>query len=77
MHEFMRAHMPKVEQYSIDEFFGDVSGSIIVSNLTSIHTKTLSLLDLDQDIYENKLSREIQKLREKFGLDIIKTGTEL
>jgi len=26
MHAFMRAHMPKVEQFSIDEFFCDVSG---------------------------------------------------
>jgi len=26
MHAFMRAHIPKVEQFSIDEFFGDLSG---------------------------------------------------
>ena len=26
IHTFMLAHIPKVEQYSIDEFFGDVSG---------------------------------------------------
>ncbi len=26
MHAFMRAHIPKVEQYSIDEFFADVRG---------------------------------------------------
>ena len=26
IHDFMLAHIPKVEQYSIDEFFGDVSG---------------------------------------------------
>ena len=28
MHSFMKAHIPKVEQYSIDEFFGDLSGWI-------------------------------------------------
>jgi len=28
MHAFMRAHIPKVEQFSIDEFFCDVSGWI-------------------------------------------------
>ncbi len=28
IHAFMLAHIPKVEQYSIDEFFGDVSGWI-------------------------------------------------
>jgi len=26
MHAFMRAHIPKVEQFSIDEFFGDLTG---------------------------------------------------
>ncbi len=26
IHDFMLAHIPQVEQYSIDEFFGDVSG---------------------------------------------------
>ncbi len=46
-------------------------------NFISQHKKTLSLMDLDEDIHENKLSKEIQKLRERFGLDIIKTGSEL
>ena len=56
---------------------GAIKLSINVSNFTSQHKKTLSLLDLDEDIQENKLSKEVQKLRERFGLDIIKTGDEL
>lgn len=51
--------------------------TVNVSNFSEQRKKTLSLLDLDEDIHENKLSKEIQKLREKFGLDIIKTGDEL
>ncbi len=56
---------------------GAIKISINISNFTSHHKKTLSLMDLEEDNHENKLSREIQKLRESFGLDIIKTGAEL
>ncbi len=56
---------------------GAVKITVNVSNFTSQHQKTLSLLDLDEDIEEKKLSQEIHKLREKFGLDILKTGNEL
>jgi len=56
---------------------GAIKISVNVSNFSAQHKKTLSLIELDKDIYENKLSKEIQKLRERFGLDIIKTGDEL
>jgi len=51
--------------------------SVNVSNFTSHHHKTLSLLDMDADMQENKLTKEIQKLRDRFGLDIVKNGSEL
>jgi DNA polymerase-4 len=56
---------------------GAVKISVNVTNFTSQHQKTLSLLDIDEDMDEKKLSQEIHKLREKFGLDILKTGGEL
>ncbi len=56
---------------------GAIKLSLNVSNFTSQHRKTLSLLELDEDISDRGLSSEIQKLRERFGLDIIKTGGEL
>jgi DNA polymerase-4 len=56
---------------------GAVKISVNVSNFTSQHQKTLSLLDIDEDMEEKRLSQEIQKLREKFGVDILKTGNEL
>ena len=56
---------------------GAVKITLNVSNFTSQHQKTLSLLDFDEDMEDKKLSQEIQKLREKFGLDILKTGNEL
>ena len=56
---------------------GAIKLSLSVSNFTSQHKKTLSLFELDDDIEQNNLSLELQNLRERFGLDIIKTGAEL
>jgi len=56
---------------------GAIKLSLNVSNFTNQHRKTLSLLNLDDDIIQNELSKKIQNIRERFGLDIIKTGDEL
>ncbi len=56
---------------------GAVKITVNVSNFTSHTRKTLSLLDCQRDIKENKFSRKIQHIRERFGLDILKTGNEL
>lgn len=56
---------------------GAVKITVNVSNFTSHHRKTLSLLDYDEDVKEKALSEKIHSLREKFGLDILKTGDEL
>lgn len=56
---------------------GAVKITLNVSNFTSQHQKTLSLLDLDEDLNEKKLGEEIHRLREKYGLDILKSGGEL
>ena len=56
---------------------GAIKLSLNVSNFSAQHKKTLSLMDFDADVHENNLSKDIQKLRERFGLDIIKTGDEL
>ena len=56
---------------------GAIKLSLNVSNFSSQHKKTLSLMDFDADISDNALSKNIQNLRERFGLDILKTGDEL
>ncbi len=56
---------------------GAVKLTLNVSNFTSQQQKTLSLLDLDEDMNEKQLSKEIHILRGKYGLDIIKNGGEL
>ena len=56
---------------------GAVKITVNVSNFTMHHRKTLSLLDFDEDVREKELSEKIHALRERFGLDILKTGDEL
>ena len=48
-----------------------------VSNFTNQKHKTLSLLDLEEDMEKANLTKEIQSLRDRFGIDIIKSGVEL
>jgi len=56
---------------------GAIKLTLNVSNFSSQHKKTLSLLALDEDISEQVISQKMHILREKFGLDIIKTADEL
>jgi len=56
---------------------GTIKVSLNVSNFSNQHKKTLSLMNFNQDILNSKLSIELQYLRERFGLDIIKTANEL
>jgi DNA polymerase-4 len=56
---------------------GAIKLSLSVSNFSEQHKKTLSLLEINTDVNEKNLSKNIQELRERFGLDIIKTGDEL
>jgi DNA polymerase-4 len=63
------------ENIALDK--GAIKLSLNVSNFTNQHRKTLSLLNFDDDIIQNELSKKIQNIRERFGLDIIKTGDEL
>ena len=58
------------------ERIGAIKLTLSVSRFTAQKKMTLSLLDFEEDIREQRLSSEVQKLREKFGLDIIKTGNE-
>ncbi len=56
---------------------GVVKLTLNLSNFTSQHQKTFSLLNLHDDIKRYNLGIVLQNLRERFGLDIIKTADEL
>jgi len=56
---------------------GAIKLTLNVSNFTSQYPKTLSLIDIERDIIECNRSHVLQNLRDRFGLDIIKSGSEL
>ncbi|MEA3417928.1 MAG: DNA polymerase IV [Campylobacterota bacterium] len=56
---------------------GAIKITLSVSRFSTQEKRTLSLLSLDEDRKEYQLSSQLQKLRERFGLDIIRTGNEL
>jgi len=56
---------------------GAIKLTLNVSNFSAQRKKTFSLMDFDEDLNNHRLSKEVKKLRDRFGLDIIKTGDEL
>ncbi len=56
---------------------GAIKLTVNVSDFTSNHFKTLSFLELEADQKAVELSRSLQSVRKRFGLDIIKTANEL
>ena len=51
--------------------------SLSVSNFSHQINQAVSLIDLDKDMQETALTKEINWMRDRFGIDIIKTGREL
>ena len=48
-----------------------------VSNFLENRPNSFNLFEYENDLKESKLSSSIQKLRSKFGIDIIKNASEL
>ena len=65
---FARIHRPGM---------GAVKLSLSVSDFTHLHPRTLSLLELERDLRDRRIGEQLQKIRERFGLDAIRTGDEL
>ena len=51
--------------------------SIRINNFSFTNKKTLSLIDFQTDREQKKITILLQSLREKYSLDIVKTGSEL
>jgi DNA polymerase-4 len=51
--------------------------SLSVADFTTHHHRTLSLLEFESDQKDRTLSDKIQQVRERFGLDAIRTANEL
>ena len=50
--------------------------NITLSNFQEHKAVTMDLFNLEQDIKQSKLTASMQKLRDKYGIDIIKSGGE-
>ena len=51
--------------------------SMSVSNFSYQKHKILSLIDFEKDNKQKKITTSVQRLREKYSLDIIKSANEL
>ncbi|MBU3016031.1 DNA polymerase IV [Poseidonibacter lekithochrous] len=56
---------------------GVVQLSITVSNFARANEFTYNLFEYEQDSKKSKLTNQMQKLRDKYGIDIIKTAFEI
>ncbi len=64
-------------QNDIHPTHGVVQLNLTVSNFSKPKEFTYDLFEYESDIKKRKLTNEIQKLRAKFGIDIIKSASEL
>ena len=56
---------------------GAIKIRVSVSNFSDNKNRTLSLMDIDEDLKQQKLDTAISKLRNSFGIDILKNGNEI
>lgn len=75
--QLFKSELSRVYDELCDEKLAAVKISVSVTNFASQHNKTLSLLDLDEDMQQQTLSKSVLLLREKYGLDIVKSGAEI
>ena len=56
---------------------GVVQINITVSNFSKSNSNTYNIFEYESDLKKKKLTDQVQKLRLKFGIDIIKSAREL
>ncbi len=75
--QLFKSEIGRVYDEICDHKLAAIKISVNVTNFTSQKIKTLSLLDLDEDLQQQTISRSLLSLREKYGLDIVKHGVEI
>lgn len=65
------------DENDIHPSHGVVQLNITVSNFAKVNEYTYNLFEYENDLKKRELSNQVQKLRTKFGIDIIKSGSEL
>lgn len=76
--EDFKFNMKKLfEENDIHPSHGVVQLNLSVSNFTKPKEFTYNIFEYENDVKKRELSNNIQKLRDKFGIDIIKSASEL
>ena len=75
--QLLKNELSTVYDEILNTKLGAIKISVSVTNFTSQHPKTLSLLDLESDMKQNTISHFIYELRGKYGVDIIKSAVEI
>ena len=65
------------EENDIHQTHSVIQINISVSNFLEDKQNSLNLFEYENDLKQSSLSNQIQKLRNKFGIDIIKNASEL
>ncbi len=75
---YLKQSMIKLfEQNDIHPTHNVIQINITVSNFLENRQNSLNLFEYENDLKQSKLTSHIQKLRNKFGIDIIKNASEL
>ncbi len=75
--DFKEAMAKLFDDNDIHPTHGVVQLSITVSNFAKTNEYTYNLFEYEGDLKKKELSDQVQKLRTKFGIDIIKSASEL
>ena len=75
--DFKEAMGKLFDENDIHPTHGVVQLNITVSNFAKTNEYTYNLFEYESDIKKKKLTDKVQKLRNKFGIDIIKSASEL
>lgn len=75
--DFKEAMAKLFDDNDIHPTHGVVQLSITVSNFAKINEYTYNLFEYEEDLKKKELTDQMQKLRTKFGIDIIKSASEL
>ena len=75
--ELFKSKILEMYQEIIYQNAGAIKLTINVSNFSDQQAMTLSLFEFEEDKKKAALTKKIQGLRDRFGLDIVKSGAEL
>lgn len=75
--DFKKEMVKLLEENDIHPQHGVIQINITVTNFAKLNTFTYNLFEYESDLKKRYLSKQIQKIRLKYGIDIIKNASEL